>query len=149
MARRTPTSIHTSSPGSQGLTLHLYVAISLPVEALGGCRAPPVDGHSGLLTRAVLPAWPFLIWKGFPEYPSLSILSQREQMPSPPLLCPRRHATSTHMHAGFALQAPRLCQGPLSGCDVLICCLCAGWTGGVWASVPSGANFSSVQPLCP
>lgn len=81
------------------MTLHQYVAIRLPVEAPEGCRAPPVDGRSGLLPRAVLPAWPFLIWKGFPECPSISILPQREQVLSPPLLCPRRHAASAHLHA--------------------------------------------------
>lgn len=81
------------------MTLHQCVAIRLPVEAPEGCRAPPVDGRSGLLPRAVLPAWPFLIWKGFPECPSISILPQREQVLSPPLLCPRRHAASAHMHA--------------------------------------------------
>lgn len=67
-------SIPTSLPGSQGLTRHQYVAIRLPVEAPEGCRAPPVDGRSGAAPRAVLPAWPFLIWKGFPECPSISIL---------------------------------------------------------------------------
>ena len=59
--KMTPTSVHTSLPGSQGLTLHHYVAIRLPVEAREGCRAPPMDGHGGLLTRAVLPALPFLV----------------------------------------------------------------------------------------
>lgn len=44
-------SIHTSHPGqtpkSQGLTFHHYVVIPLPIEALGGCLAPPVDLHRG------------------------------------------------------------------------------------------------------
>ena len=101
-------SIHTSHPGqtpkSQGLTFHHYVAIPLPIEALGGCLAPPVDLHRGPSYRGRSPCI------ALPHPEELPLVSQPIHSPlvgadaAPALLCLLRRApfACTHTVVPFA-----------------------------------------------